>query len=70
MKKIILVLSLLFGLNLFSQEVVWDQGIPLCPDDKYITELLDRVDLTRIRDTQNLETYEIEICREIGLTIL
>jgi len=68
MKKIILVLSLLFSLNLFSQEAVWDQGIPLCPDDKYISELLDKVDLARIRDESNLEEFEVEICREIGLS--
>lgn len=69
MKKLLVILSLLFYFTSQAQEAVWDQGIPLCPDNNYITELSNKVDLARLRDSINsLDTWEIEICREIGLS--
>ena len=38
MKKILLFLTtFIFVVNSYSQmEATWDQGIPFCPEDKYI----------------------------------
>lgn len=52
-----------------SVESVWDQGIPLCPDDDYINTLMDKIDIYRIKDsrTSDLTPEETSICLEIGL---
>lgn len=69
MKKIVLILFYFFiVLNVFSQqaEVIWDQGVPLCPDDKYINSLTTKLGdnlyfLDSISDNSNAKLF-----REIG----
>lgn len=63
-----LVVMLLVCFNLFGQtEAVWDQGVPLCPDNAYITNLTDKLDLINIRDGKSFDEKTRLTCREIGL---
>lgn len=69
MKKIILILfCFLLTTNLYSQqkEAIWDQGVPICPDDKYITSLISKLGnhfyiLDSISNNSNVKLF-----REIG----
>jgi K+-sensing histidine kinase KdpD len=67
MKKIILILGFLISINVFSQEVIWDQGIPLCPDNEYINNLTSKIDLNEVREDRNLSDKTRSTCRDIGL---
>ena len=49
-------------------EPVWDQGVPIMPDDEYITNLTDKLDLIQIRDNKALTEKQKSICREIGMS--
>lgn len=79
MRKILLIFLLLFSFELSAQttqikdetEIVWDQGIPFCPNDEYIVGLTDKVDLIKVRDSKNweLSADEKAICVEIGLAL-
>ena len=68
MKKLFLIISLLTNLVLFSQEPVWDQGVPLSPDNEYISNLTNKLDLMNVRDNKNLSDDTRSICRDIGLS--
>ena len=48
-------------------EPVWDQGIPLLPDDDYVTKLTDQLDLVSVKSKIKLTEKEKSICREIGM---
>ena len=54
MNKIIVTLALMFVcFNVNSQiEVIWDQGVPLCPDDPYVAKLEEKLDLIKVRDAE------------------
>lgn len=77
---LLIILMSLFTIVSYSQnknntepidgvESVWDQGVPLCPDDEYINLLMDKVDIHKIRDSRSsdLSSEETSICLEIGL---
>jgi signal transduction histidine kinase len=69
MKTLLIIILVLMGINSSAQEIVWDQGIPFCPDDEYITSLIEKVDILKIRDSKDydLTPEEKSICVEIGL---
>jgi len=80
MKKYFLILFSLICLASYSQtkidttesvESVWDQGVPICPDDNYINNLMDKIDIYKIRDSENseLSPEEKSISLEIGLAL-
>jgi K+-sensing histidine kinase KdpD len=80
MKKIVLLVVILFSFQSFSTaqgitpnkksivEAVWDQGIPVCPDDKYISSLIDKVGFDNLRNNKKpIDKNEAKLCREIGI---
>lgn len=69
MKKILFIISLLISLTLSSQEIIWDQAIPSCPEDPYILELSEKIDLLKVRDSKSSEltSEERAVCLELGL---
>lgn len=76
MARILVILLVLHSAIAFSQnsnksreEVIWDQGIPFCPDDEYIVSLIESVDIIKLRDSKDhdLSAEEKGICIEIGL---
>lgn len=77
-KKLFFIIAILFSLNSFSQtvhdsiafneiETLWDQGVPVCPDDEYITSLLEKIDLFSIRDNGAITAEDKKVCCDIGL---
>jgi len=49
-------------------EASWDQGVPLCFEDEYITGLIDRVGFETLRNTpRSVTKQEAKLCREIGI---
>lgn len=49
-------------------EAIWDQGIPVCPEDKYITSLIDKVGFDNLRARNKpINKEEAKLCREIGI---
>jgi len=70
MKNYLLSLFLLFFVGLsYSQqlEVTWDQGVPLCPEDKYITSLIGKLGNRPLSELDSLtDGTNMKIFREIG----
>jgi signal transduction histidine kinase len=72
-KRLFFVFLLFFSLNVIAQdtiierETVWDQGIPICPEDEYISSLMEKIDLNKIKNSEDLSIEEKLKCCEIGL---
>ncbi len=75
MKKIILIFLLFFICNICisqnpkpqQKDGVWDQGVPILPQDPYIMELINQLG-DSLREWEIIETSsKAKICREIGL---
>ena len=66
MKKLAFIFVFLIG-RLFAQEPVWDQGVPLFPENDYISNLMQKIDFTQVRDSKNLSDTARAMCRDIGL---
>jgi len=77
-KKLIIFLFLTNSMSLMSQrqkdsviineiETIWDQGVPVCPDDVYITKLIDRIGFDFIRDSVATTLEKKKLFCEIGL---
>jgi signal transduction histidine kinase len=77
MRKIFLLLlfNLIFSSS-FSQnlknnnekEALWDQGIPFCPEDPYISGLIDKLSFDSLLINKiNVDKNKAKICREIGI---
>jgi signal transduction histidine kinase len=79
MKKTILLFLLCFASinNLNSQitnkqstQIVLDQGIPTCPNDPKITELINKVGINNLlKSKKNITKSESNLCREIGILL-
>ena len=77
MKKILLLILISFiTLNHSAQtntkkqasQIVWTQGVPTCPEDKKITELINIVGIDNLLKTKkNITKNEAKIYREIGV---
>ncbi len=69
MKKILLFLTtFIFVVNSYSQlDATWDQGVPLCPEDKYITSLIDKLGNKNLTYLDSLsDQTNMKLFREIG----
>jgi light-regulated signal transduction histidine kinase (bacteriophytochrome) len=76
MKKLLLILLLLFGINnAISQnriidpetQIVWVNGIPTCPDDSQITALINKVGIENLQKSKrNISKNEANVCRQLG----
>jgi signal transduction histidine kinase len=70
MKNYFLSLFLLFFVGLsYSQQLepTWDQGVPLCPEDKYISGLIDKLGDRTLGELDSLtDGTNMKIFREIG----
>lgn len=53
--------------SLVERETVWDQGVPVCPEDEYISSLIEKIDISTVRDSANLSPEVRALCCEIGL---
>ena len=79
MKNIILLilLSLISFSNVNSQtikkqsgEIVLVQGVPTCPDDSKITELINKVGVDNLlKPKKNMTKTESNLCREVGVLL-
>jgi signal transduction histidine kinase len=78
MKKLILLLSIFFiSYNYCNSqsfikkqvtEAIWDQGVPICLDDPYITDLIDKVGFRELQKSKKeITKNEAKLCREIGV---
>jgi len=77
MKKITLfILLTLFTFVSFSQnlkntnkaEAVWYQGVPFCPEDKYINNLIDKLSFDSLLINNGpVDKDKAKLCREIGI---
>lgn len=80
MKKIIFILLILFSFNniIIAQgltknkkeitESMWDQGVPVLPEDEYISSLIDKVGFDNLRQRNKaVNKEEAKLCREIGI---
>lgn len=77
MKKIILFLFfILISILSFSQnlknnneaEATWDQGIPFCPEDTYISGLIDKLTFDSLLINKGpVNSNKAKLCREIGI---
>jgi signal transduction histidine kinase len=53
-----------------SNEIVLNQGVPTCPNDPKITELIDKVGINNLlKPKKNITKPEANICREIGVLL-
>lgn len=53
-----------------SNEIVLSQGVPTCPNDPKITELIDKVGINNLlKPKKNITKPEANICREIGVLL-
>jgi len=69
MKKLLLFLTtFIFVVNSYSQlEATWDQGVPLCPEDKYISGLIDKLGNKNLTQLDSLtDNTNLKLFREIG----
>jgi hypothetical protein len=69
MKKLLLFLTtFIFVVNSYSQlEATWDQGVPLCPEDKYISGLIDKLGNKNLTELDSLtDNTNLKLFREIG----
>jgi signal transduction histidine kinase len=49
-------------------EVIWDQGVPVCLEDLYITELINKVSFRELQKPKSqMSKNEVKLCREIGI---
>jgi light-regulated signal transduction histidine kinase (bacteriophytochrome) len=79
MKKILLLILISFiTLNHSAQtntkkqasQIVWTQGVPTCPEDKKITELINIVGIDNLlKPKKNITKNEAKIYREIGVEL-
>ena len=75
MKKLLLIILLLFGTHAISQtktidpetQIVWVNGIPTCPDDPQITALINKVGIDNFQKSKrNISKNEANVCRQLG----
>lgn len=70
MKKIYTIIISFFFINvIYSQqlEATWDQGIPFCPEDKYISNLIDKLGDGTLKSSDSItDASNLKIFREIG----
>ena len=69
-KLFILSLFVIISLNKLvaqSDDVFWDQGVPIMPSDSYISKSIATINLNEVKDSINLSESTKSICREIGL---
>lgn len=53
-----------------SNEIVLNQGVPTCPNDSKITELINKVGINNLlKPKKNITKPEANICREIGVLL-
>jgi light-regulated signal transduction histidine kinase (bacteriophytochrome) len=53
-----------------SNEIVLNQGIPTCPNDSKITELINKVGINNLlKSKKNITKSEANVCREIGVLL-
>jgi signal transduction histidine kinase len=53
-----------------SSEIVLNQGVPTCPNDPKITELIDKVGVNNLlKSKKNITKFEANTCREIGILL-
>jgi light-regulated signal transduction histidine kinase (bacteriophytochrome) len=53
-----------------SNEIVLNQGVPTCPNDPKITELINKVGINNLlKSKKNITKSEANICREIGVLL-
>ena len=53
-----------------SNEIVLNQGIPTCPNDPKITELINKVGINNLlKSKKNITKSEANVCREIGVLL-
>lgn len=51
-----------------SSQVVWNQGVPTCPDDEYITGLINSIGVNNLlKPKKSISKFEVKLCREIGI---
>ena len=76
MKNLLFVFFTLFIFVSFSQnlkstnkvEALWDQGIPFCPEDKYISGLIDKLSFDSLLiNNGSVDRDKAKLCREIGI---
>ena len=76
MKNLLFVFFTLFIFVSFSQnlkstnkvEALWDQGIPFCPKDKYISGLIDKLSFDSLLiNNGSVDRDKAKLCREIGI---
>lgn len=76
MKNLLFVFFTLFIFVSFSQnlkstnkvETLWDQGIPFCPEDKYISGLIDKLSFDSLLiNNGSVDRDKAKLCREIGI---
>jgi hypothetical protein len=74
---LLILLSLISFTNVNSQilrnqskEIVSNQGVPTCPGDPKITELINSVGVNNLLNSKkNITKSEANICREIGILL-
>ncbi len=68
MKKLLVIFYSIICITSYSQVTpIWDQGVPLCPNDPYITSLINKVggqDLYSLDSISNKS--KAKLFREIG----
>jgi hypothetical protein len=53
-----------------SNEIVLNQGVPTCPNDPKITELINKVGINNLlKSKKNITKSEANVCREIGVLL-
>ena len=76
MKNLLFVFFTLLTFVTFSQnlknnnkaEAVWDQGVPFCPEDKYINSLIDKLTFDSLLINNGpVDRDKAKLCREIGI---
>jgi len=49
-------------------EVFWDQGIPILPDDEYISDLTNQLEFDSLLiENKHTDKKSVKLCREIGI---
>jgi signal transduction histidine kinase len=50
-----------------AYEAVWDQGLPILPDDETIMNLIEKLDNKNITDVNKITTEQVRLYRELGI---